>query len=80
MNQLQFYRLFGHSEVWPDFLSSNWTISVPEGYDLIENTDHKKKRLENEIKGHETRLEYLESRVMKEKEQLKAKKKELEEL
>ena len=50
---------------------------IPEGYELVEKDDHKKKRLEAEIKALENEVDWHTNRGFEAAEKLKEKKKEL---
>ena len=65
---------------WP--FGSTWSMSpfVPEGYDLVEKTDHKQKRLEEEIKSLERQVEYHNASGAAATDKLKELKKDLEKL
>ena len=60
----------------PDWFDSTFSV-VPDGYELVEKEDHKKKRLEAEIKALEGEVEWHANRGAAAAEKLKEKKSEL---
>lgn len=77
MNTLRFYRTFSYPEIWEDLFDTGLTNNIPEGFELKEKEDHKKKRLESEIKLHESNIETYKRYLSEEEEKLKSAKKEL---
>ena len=74
----RYYRL-STPEVWEDFFS-NWTVGIPEGYELKETESHKKERLESEIKTHESNIETYKRYLSEEEEKLKSAKEEIKKI
>jgi hypothetical protein len=76
MNVLEYYRTCSHPEIWEDFL--NVSI-IPDGYELKEKPEHRKKRLEQEQIQCEKQLEYFKNELVRVQEKLDSIKKELKE-
>ncbi len=53
---------------------------IPEGYELVENDDHKKLRLEEELEGLENRIEALQRYLVIAEEKRKTVEEELKKL
>lgn len=53
---------YNHSPFWEDIFS-NFSITVPEGYELREKDDHKQKRLEQRLQETKESLSYHEAKV-----------------
>ena len=80
MNTLRFYRTFSYPEIWKEFFDTRLTNNIPEGFELKEKDDYKKKRLESEIKLHESNIETYKRYLSEEEEKLKSAKDELKKI
>ena len=66
---------------WPFGFGSTTSLGyIPEGYDLVEKTSHKQKRLEEEIKSLERQVEYHSASGAAATDKLTEAKKDLEKL
>jgi|GEM_PF-4441252 len=79
MNERRFrYYSLNFPEVWNEYVTS--LNGVPEGYELKEKDDHKKKRIEAEIEQHKSNIEIYKRYLSEEEEFLNKKTKELKEI
>ena len=77
---LAYCRTWSHPEIWEEYDLLHAGYSIPSGYKLVEEKDHKKKRLEDKIKYYEREKEYYKTEMLNVDEKLKTTKKELEEI
>ena len=77
---LQFYTTYSYPEIWDEIERVFSERTIPEGWELREKDDHKKKRLAQEVKQCETNIQVYKRYLSEEEEKLKTKKKELKDL
>lgn len=77
MWRLNYIRTFSHPEIWDELFEGT---NIPEGYELREKNDHKKKRLESEVKQEETNIEAYKRYLAESEKKIKKLKDELKDL